>query len=246
MNRFFRKTKVCELVKKLTVKTIMERSLICEGDRVLIAVSGGKDSSVLAWVLSVIKPALKFNYELSALHISTDFCACCKKSVLEQRLEEWGIPFNDLFVPVIGRLKDGEKMNCYWCSTQRRTEILKYAVENGFNKIALGHHLDDIVETFFMNLCTKGKMLAMPVIIKYRKYPVSLIRPLALLEEKQIIDCAAENNILKNACTCPYGQNSSRRDMRNKISDFAGKDPGETKRRIFNALGKGKIDYLTQ
>jgi tRNA 2-thiocytidine biosynthesis protein TtcA len=188
---------------------------------------------------------LKFDYALAGLHISTDFCACCKKSALCKRLEEWGIPFTDLFVPIIGRLKEGEKMNCYWCSTQRRTELLKYAVENGFNKIALGHHLDDIIETFFMNLCSKGTMLAMPIFLQYQKYPVTLIRPLALLEEKQIIACAAEQNILKNVCTCPYGQNSKRRDIRSKIADFVGKDSGDVKRRILKALGKGQIDYLT-
>ena len=246
-SRFFRKTGAGELVRKLVVKAVMERSLIREGDRVLIAVSGGKDSSVLAWALSAVRPALKFNYDLAALHISTDFCACCKKAALCGRLEEWGMPFTDLFVPVIGRLKEGKKMNCYWCSTQRRTELLKYAVENGFNKIALGHHLDDIIETFFMNLCSKGTLLAMPALLKYRKYPVSLIRPLALLEEKQVIACAAENDILKNACTCPYGQNSKRRDIRKRIADFTGgKDSSEIKRRILKALGEGKNDYLTE
>jgi len=224
----------------------MERSLICEGDRVLVAVSGGKDSSVLSWALSAIKPALKLNCELSALHISTDFCACCKKGALSEKLDEWGVPFTDLFVPVIGRLKEGKKMNCYWCSTQRRTELLKYAVENGFNKIALGHHLDDIIETFFMNLCSKGTLLAMPILLKYKKYPVSLIRPLALLEEKQIIACAAENNILKNACTCPYGQNSKRHEMRRRLAEFTGVDAGDIKRRILKALAEGKNDYLTE
>ena len=246
MKRFFRKTNACEIVKKLVVKEVMERSLIREGDRVLTAVSGGKDSSVLAWALSAIRPALKINYKLSALHISTDFCACCKKGVLSERLGEWGVPFTDLFVPVTGRLKEGRKMNCYWCSMQRRTELLKYAVENGYNRIALGHHLDDIIETFFMNLCLKGKLLAMPVLLNYRKYPVSLIRPLALLEEKQIIACAAEKNILKNACTCPYGQNSKRREIRERIADFTNKDSGDIKRRIFKALSEGKTDYLAE
>ncbi|MDR0503076.1 MAG: tRNA 2-thiocytidine biosynthesis TtcA family protein [Treponema sp.] len=248
MSRFFKKTEPDEIVKKLVVKTVMERSLICDGDRILIAVSGGKDSSVLAWALSAVRPALKISYDLSALHISTDFCACCKKSVLCGRLAEWEIPFNDLFVPVTGRLKEGRKMNCYWCSTQRRTELLKYAVENGFNKIALGHHLDDIIETFFMNLCSCGTISAMPILLKYRKYPVSLIRPLALLEEKQIIACAARQNILKAACTCPYGQNSKRGDFRRRIADFTGASPdsGEIKRRILNALGEGRIDYLTE
>ena len=244
MSRFLRKTEPSKIVKKLTVKTILERNLITEGDRVLIAVSGGKDSSVLAWALSSVRPALKINYELAGLHISTDFCACCKKSALREKLEEWGIPFTDLFVPVIGRLKDTQKMNCYWCSTQRRTELLKYAVENKFNKIALGHHLDDIIETFFMNLCSKGSLLAMPVILKYKKYPVSLIRPLALLEEKQIISCAAQQNILKNACTCPYGQNSGRKEIRSGIKKFIN-DDGDVKRRIFKALAEGKIDYLS-
>jgi tRNA 2-thiocytidine biosynthesis protein TtcA len=241
-SRLFRKVSASELVRKFVIKTVMERSLINEGDRILIAVSGGKDSSVLSWALSAIKPALKFDYELAGLHISTDFCACCKKTVLHQRLEEWGIPFTDLSVPVIGRLKEGKKMNCYWCSTQRRAELLKYAVENGFNKIALGHHLDDIVETFFMNLSSKGTLLVMPMYLKYRKFPVTLIRPLAMLDEKQIIACAEEKNILKAACTCPYGQNSNRKNIRKRIADFS----GDEKRRILKALGEGKIDYLKE
>jgi tRNA 2-thiocytidine biosynthesis protein TtcA len=108
-------------------------------------------------------------------------------------------------------------------------------MENNYNKIALGHHLDDIIETFFMNLCAKGEMSAMPIMLEYRKYPVSLIRPLAYLEERQIIACAAEQNILKAACTCPYGVNSKRRDMRQRIADFTG-NSGAVKRRILKAI----------
>ncbi|MDR1904079.1 MAG: tRNA 2-thiocytidine biosynthesis TtcA family protein [Treponema sp.] len=244
-NRFIQRAPVRVIVQKLAAKAILERDLIGGGDRILIAVSGGKDSTLLAWVLSVLRPAIKKNYELAALHISSDFCSCCKKPILRSRLAEWNIPFTDLFVPVIGRLKQGEKMNCYWCSTQRRTELLKYAVENNFNKIALGHHLDDIIETFFMNMTGKGELSAMPILLRYRKYPVSLIRPLAYIEERQITACAEEMEILKAACTCPYGLNSKRRDIRKRIADFTG-NSGTVKRRILKSLSSGVRDMLIE
>jgi tRNA 2-thiocytidine biosynthesis protein TtcA len=240
-DRFLRRAGASAVVWKLAAKAVMERDLINEGDRILIAASGGKDSTVMAWALSALRPALKRDYRLEALHISSDFCACCKKSALSERLSEWDIPFTDLFVPIIGRLKAGEKMNCYWCSTQRRTELLRYAVEHGFNKIALGHHLDDIIETFFMNMTAKGELSGMPMLLKYRKYPVSLIRPLGYAEERQIIACAEEKGILKAACTCPYGINSRRRDMRKRIASFTG-DSGAVKRRILKALSSGEKD----
>jgi tRNA 2-thiocytidine biosynthesis protein TtcA len=223
------------IIHKLVTKAVMEWNLIEDGDRILIAASGGKDSTVMAWALSSVRPAIRKTYELAALHISSDFCACCKKSALEQCLTEWEISFTDLPVPIIGRLKPGRTMNCYWCSTQRRTELLKYAVERGFNKIALGHHLDDIIETFFMNMMAKGELSAMPILLKYRKYPVSIIRPLGLVEEQQIIACAEEKGILKTSCTCPFSTNSNRRAVRRRIVDFTGNSDA-VKRRILQAV----------
>ncbi|MCL2070100.1 MAG: tRNA 2-thiocytidine biosynthesis TtcA family protein [Treponema sp.] len=244
-NRFLRRANASQIVQKLTVKTVMERKLIKEGDRILIAVSGGKDSTVLAWALAKIRRAVKMDYELAALHISSDFCHCCQKSALAEQLEGWGIPFLDLSVPIVGRLKEGRKMNCYWCSTQRRTELIRYALANNFNKIALGHHLDDIIETFFMNMTGQGRLLAMPIYLSYRKYPLSLIRPLGCLEERQIIACAAEQNILKNTCTCPYGANSGRKDIRARIAAFTN-ESGAVKRRILASLASGGVDLLTE
>ncbi|MDR0552069.1 MAG: tRNA 2-thiocytidine biosynthesis TtcA family protein [Spirochaetaceae bacterium] len=228
------------LVQKLVIKAALEHSLIENGDRILIAASGGKDSTVMAMTLAAARPALKPEYSLAAVHISTDFCACCKKSTLAASLESWGIPFADIFVPVIGRLKEGRKMNCYWCSTQRRIELLRYAMENGYNTIALGHHLDDIIETFFMNMCGAGALKTMPALLRYRKYPVKLIRPLVYVEEKQIIASAAENGILKAACTCPYGRLSARRVMREKIAAFTG-GSSAVKRRILAAIGNSEL-----
>jgi tRNA 2-thiocytidine biosynthesis protein TtcA len=244
-SRFLRRAGASLIVQKLTAKAVMERRLISEGDRILIAASGGKDSSVMAWALSGLKRSLRIRFDLEALHISSDFCSCCKKSVLAARLGEWDIPFTDLAVPIIGRLKEGRTMNCYWCSTQRRTELIRYAMENGFNKIALGHHLDDIIETFFMNMTGKGMLSAMPMYLAYRKYPLVLIRPLGYLEEQQIVACAAEQNILKAACTCPYGVNSGRRDIRSRVAAFTG-NSGAVKRRILAALSSGARDLLLE
>jgi tRNA 2-thiocytidine biosynthesis protein TtcA len=233
------------IVRKLVTKAVVERQLIVEGDRVLVAASGGKDSTVLAMTLTAIRPALHINYELAALHVSSDFCSCCKKGALAARLAAWDIPFTDLFVPVIGRLKAGRAMNCYWCSTQRRGALLGYALEHGFTTIALGHHLDDIIETLFMNMCAAGTLKAMPVLLRYRKYPVKVIRPLYLVEERQIIACADESGITKAACTCPYGRFSARRDMRAKIAAFTGASSA-VKRRILNSLTAHNFDLLVE
>ncbi|MDR0586723.1 MAG: tRNA 2-thiocytidine biosynthesis TtcA family protein [Treponema sp.] len=242
-DRFLRRAGPGEIVRRLTAKAVFERGLIAEGDRVLIAVSGGKDSTTLAWALSALRPVL--SYELGALHISTDFCSCCKKAFLSEKLKSWDIPFTDLFVPVAGRLKEGRRMNCYWCSTQRRTELLKYAIDHSFNKIALGHHLDDIIETFFMNLTEKAELSAMPVKLRYRKYPVTLIRPLGYIEEAQIIACAEELGIAASACTCPYGINSRRRNTRKNLAVLTG-GSGKIKRRILAALSSGEKDLLEE
>ena len=243
-NRFLRRAGASTVVQKLTAKAVLERRLIEAGDRILIGASGGKDSTVMAWALAGLKPALKIDYTLQALHISGDFDNC-DISALASRFTEWGIPLANLQVPVIARLKEGRKMNCYWCSTQRRTELIKYAMGNGFNKIALGHHLDDIIETFFMNMMFKGELLAMPMFLSYGKYPLTLIRPLGYLEERQIIACAAEQGFLSATCTCPYGLNSRRREIRRRIAAFTA-ESGAVKRRILKALSSGAADLLCE
>ncbi|MCL2831578.1 MAG: tRNA 2-thiocytidine biosynthesis TtcA family protein [Treponema sp.] len=244
-NRFLRRANADTIVEKLCTKVIMERGLIGPGDRILIGASGGKDSTVLTWALSRLQSVIKINYELKALHISNDFDGNNCNPNLGGFCSEWNIPYEDISIPVEGRLKPGREMNCYWCSTQRRTELLRYAIENNYNKIALGHHLDDIIETFFMNMINKGQLTAMPVLLAYKKYPVSLIRPLAYLEEKQIIACARELGILGSVCTCAYGENSGRREVRKKIAELCG-SRSEVKRRILAALSYGPKDLLME
>jgi tRNA 2-thiocytidine biosynthesis protein TtcA len=113
-------------------------------------------------------------------------------------------------------------------------------VKHGFNKIALGHHADDIIETFFMNMLNKGELYTMPIALAYNKFPVTLIRPLGYAEEKQIIAAAGELGCLKSACSCPYGRNSGRRDVRARAEQFI-RGSSAQKRRIMAALEQGGL-----
>lgn len=179
-------------------------------------------------------------FELLALHIESDFSVC---EHVEGLMKGWKIPYARVDVPVIGRLKPGRSMNCYWCSTQRRTELIRYAQANGFNKIALGHHLDDIVETLMMNMLYKGEISGMMPVLKYDKYPITLIRPLALCEERQIIAFAEEMGFRSVTCSCGYGNDSKRRVVREKIRELTG-GSSELKHNLYNSMSKVNLGYL--
>ena len=134
-------------------------------------------------------------------------------------------------------------MNCWWCTTQRRTELLNYALDNGFNKIALGHHMDDILETLFMNMLHKGEIAAIPPSLKYKKYPITIIRPLCYVAEEKIIEHATEEGYAGFTCTCNYQDNSFRKEARKKVELITNGDEN-TRRRLFNSMKNIKPEYL--
>jgi tRNA 2-thiocytidine biosynthesis protein TtcA len=196
--------------------------MIEQGDRILAAVSGGKDSLTMLYDLARRRRSFPIRYEVEAFHLSSDFCACCAKKSLVDLVTDWGVAFHAGYAAIMGRLKPGQKMNCYWCSTQRRIELIKFARAHGFNKIALGHHMDDIIETFIMNLCYKGEMSTMLPLITYDKYPaITIIRPLAMVREEQIIRFATQKKLDSVVCKCPYGKNSKRKIVKATIASLA-------------------------
>lgn len=232
-----------KIISKKIARAIMKYKMIEEGDRILLAVSGGKDSMTLFYHLLKKQKAFPINFDLKGLHIKTDFCNCFKKTKMETKIEEWDAPFEIKQVGVLKRLKPGRKMNCYWCSTQRRTELMNYAKENGFNKIALGHHMDDIIETFLMNMFYKSELSTMLPVLKYDNYPQTVIRPLALVKEDEVRKFAEKLGISQLVCKCKFGQNSKRKDVRKFLDEFT---QGEDflKDNVYKAMGNARHRYL--
>jgi tRNA 2-thiocytidine biosynthesis protein TtcA len=232
-----------KLVHKTIGKTMFKYKMIEPEDKILVAVSGGKDSLTMAIDFAHRKKSFPIKFDFEAIHIQSDFCTCCEKTALKQQIEGLGIKFHIVDVPIIKRLKPGKKMNCYWCSTQRRMELIKFARENGFNKIALGHHLDDIIQTLFMNICYKGEISSMLPIMQYDKYSIKIIRPLAEVKEDLIIKFIKEKEINKLVCNCPYNSNSNRKVIKEALNTFT-KGNDSIKYNIFKSIENVNMKYL--
>ncbi|MCR4790834.1 MAG: tRNA 2-thiocytidine biosynthesis TtcA family protein [Treponemataceae bacterium] len=223
-------------------KAVFEYKLIEEGDKILIGASGGKDSTALVEYFAARKKQHRENFEFTALHVSSDFASPLDPGLIKL-FNSWDVQPQVINVDVLGRLKEGRKMNCWWCSTQRRTELNNYAIEHGYNKIALGHHLDDILETLLMNALKKGELSTMIPRLKYNNYPVTIIRPLCLCDVDSIIAHAQQSSYISVTCTCNYQENSDRKKARSKLFALT-EGKAEEKYKLFEALRNIKTDYL--
>lgn len=231
------------IAKKIN-QAILKYGMIEIGDRVLVAVSGGKDSMTLACLLNrMAGPRFHIPFEMHCLHVRTDFDNSVEKSGFQDFLRDNEIPFTVIDVPVLARLKPGRKMNCYWCSSQRRMELMRFAGENGYNKIALGHHMDDILETFFMNMAYKGELSTMLPLMKFDNYDQTIIRPLALVKEKEIIEFVDGKGLSKITCTCNFDTQSKRKEMRSAIEYMAEKDES-IRDNLFKAMNNPVPRYM--
>ena len=229
-------------LSSLIDKAVFDYHLIEKGDRILIGASGGKDSTALIKYFAdrARRPDCAFEYK--ALFIKSDFAPDFPVGILSI-FRQWEVPFEQLNVNVLERVKPGQKMSCWWCSTQRRTELLNYAISNGYNKIALGHHMDDILETLIMNMLNKGELASMPPSLKYDKFPVTVIRPLCYVSVERLIAEAEQGGYAGYTCTCDYQDNSGRKEARAKLEALTDGDQAK-KERLFASMRNIQPLYL--
>jgi len=230
------------LVFRLIDKAIFEYNLIEKDDRILTGASGGKDSTVLVEYFANRARRPDRNFSFTALHICSEITQpLCTE--LKGLFKSWNVDAVEKFVDILGRVKEGRKMNCWWCSTQRRSELLDYAIKNGFNKIALAHHLDDILETLLMNALEHGTLSTMPVKLNYEKYPIQIIRPMCYVPVDVVKEHVEKEGYASVTCTCDFQDNSGRKAARAKLNLLTD-CKNETKQRLFQALKNIQPEYL--
>lgn len=225
-------------------KAIGDYGLIEDGDKILVAVSGGKDSLTLLTLLKEIQRWAPVKFELFAAHIMTDFrCGgCAHENSLSGIFKEMSVEyvFRDIKV-----LDEEGKTTCFWCSWNRRKALFEIAAELGCNKVALGHHKDDIVETVLMNLLYKGEISTMNPCQEMFDGKIVIIRPLCYVEEKTIKKFAKESKFPEQLCKCPFGKDSKRRYVKKFIRETEKSTPRlNVKTNIFKSIARIKEDYI--
>lgn len=235
-------TKVGSYISKRIGKAIEDYNLIEDKDRILIAVSGGKDSLSLLRLLNERRKWAPVDYELIAVHVDSDYKGGCNanKKELKKIFEREGIEYHFDKVMLSGAKR---KVNCFWCSWNRRKALFTLADKLGCNKVALGHHMDDIVETLLLNIFYHGEFAAMNPRQELFKGKIVIIRPLCYVEEKHLNRFAVECGFKAQVSTCPNSEVSKRRAMKNLIKGIE-KDCPHVKTNIFRSVSRIKKEYI--
>ena len=203
-------------------KALGEYQLIDEDDRILVGLSGGKDSLCLLEFLARRSKIHVPHFTVEALHVRmTNIHYETDTTYLQSFCDRLGVPLH-IITTSFATTPDGsattpggfpsgsKKPACFLCSWQRRKQLFNLAQELGCTKIALGHHQDDIIHTALMNLTFQGHFSTMPVKLRMRKMPLTVIRPLCLCQEADIQAYAEQQHYKKQLKQCPYEHDTNR------------------------------------
>jgi len=230
-------------IRSLMGKAIHRFGLIQEGDRILVGVSGGKDSLSLLYLLHERSKRVPIHYELMPVYIDLGFNSGGSE-ILKNFFEARDLPYHIEFTQIGRRANSPENREnpCFLCSWERRKRLFHLAHRFKCNKIALGHHKDDIVETLLLNIFYSAEISTMVPFQSLFKGKITLIRPLALLEEKKIERFAREMALPFGSSGCPSSGKTKRKVIKDLIEVLSKRDH-RVKGNIFRSLSNIKLDY---
>jgi tRNA 2-thiocytidine biosynthesis protein TtcA len=212
-------------------EAILRYKMIADGDRVMVCLSGGKDSYTMLDILMLLQKKAPVSFELVAVNLDQKQPGF-PQEVLPAYLEELGIEYHiieqDTYNIVKEKIPEG-KTTCGLCSRLRRGILYSFAEKIGASKIALGHHQDDIIETFFLNMFYNGQLKAMPPKLLSDNKKHVVIRPLALAKERDIADYAALKKYPIIPCNlCGSQENMQRKVVKNMLQQWEQDNPGRS------------------
>lgn len=212
-------------------EAISDFGLIGDNDAVLLGISGGKDSLLLAWLLADIRKRAPVKFSLHAITVDPGEPSGFEKHEL-QRIERF---LSDLEIPYhvveshIAKIVDEyptKKTACSLCANLRRGALYKTASELGFKKVALAHHLDDAIETLFLNMFYQGSLRCFQPKTYLTRRQVEVIRPLVYIEEQKIIKASQDLDLPVIPSKCPVAGTTCRQEMKKLVSTLAQEIPG--------------------
>lgn len=216
-------------------KACADYHLIDDGDRILVGVSGGKDSLALLELLGERSKVLKPRFEVCAAHVvMTNIPYRSDIDYLRSVADGVGVELH-VVETSFDPSTDRRKTPCFLCSWMRRKALFEKAKELGCNKIALGHHMDDVLTTLLMNLTFQGAFGTMPPLLKMDKFDMAIIRPLCQIEEKDIEAMATIKGYRKQLKDCPYENDSHRIKARELLDELVSMNP-EAKYSLWGAM----------
>jgi tRNA 2-thiocytidine biosynthesis protein TtcA len=225
-------------------QAIHRYDMIADGDRIGVGVSGGKDSLFLLWVLHERLRRIPVHYDVLAFHIDPGFEGGCNEP-LSDYCRERGYWFQsvDTNNGVLAHSDENRENPCFLCAMLRRKHLFELAMQNGCNKLALGHNKDDIIETLFMNICYAGEISTMVPLQPFFDGKITVIRPLAFADENDIRTFGQEEGFPVFNNPCPSAGISKRRGVKTLLSNLY-RQNRKVKGNIFRAMSHVKQDYL--
>jgi tRNA 2-thiocytidine biosynthesis protein TtcA len=233
-------------LRSLCGKAIADFRMIAPGDRVMVCLSGGKDSYTLLDLLMSLRRSAPVHFDLIAVNLDQKQPGF-PSEVLPRYLESTGVPYRIIeqdTYSVVKRVVPEGRTLCGLCSRLRRGALYRFAAEHGITKIALGHHRDDIVETLFLNLFFGGRLKAMAPKLLSDDGRHIVIRPLAYVAERDIARYARGRAFPLIPCTlCGSQQNLQRLAVKRMLAGWEREFPGRTET-IFRALRNVELEHL--
>ena len=245
MTKFTEEEQILRRIERRFNKGVVQYNLIEEGDKILIGLSGGKDSLALIELLGRRARIFKPRFSVVAVHVvMKNIPYQSNLEYLRAHAETFGVPlvvYETSFDPST----DTRKSPCFLCSWNRRKALFTVAKEQGCNKIALGHHMDDILETLLMNLTYQGAFSTMPPRLVMKKFDMTIIRPMCLVHEADLIELAALHAYQKQVKNCPYESQSSRSDMKGILHQLEAMNP-EARYSLWGSMTNVQEDLLPE